>query len=209
MKHEAHAVVMPRTIAARHYVDLPGRGLRNLYVFESPKNDKRLAVFGQVCFWHLMLAEGNPEICRYLLCADLAADVSASDAVDVHYMDETVERWYFSRRGLPKEDQCHYPIIVKTEAQIRAAGLLPQNWRFLCAARTRAYGKYAGKELLVLRGLFENRHTVALSEVLAQPGIDVAIMLAAVAHQLAVGALRTELKKQLFSRRSLISRIEK
>ncbi|SCU75849.1 hypothetical protein CNECB9_2540082 [Cupriavidus necator] len=206
MKHEAHTVVMPRTIAARHYVDLPGRGLRNLYVFESPKNDKRLAVFGQVCFWHLMLAEGNPEIRRYILCSDLASAGSAPDTVDVHFVDETVERWYFSRRGLPKEDQCPYPIIIKTEAQIRAAGLLPQNWRFLCAARTRAHGKYAGKELLVLSGLFEDRHTVALSEVIALPDIDVAIMLAAIAQQLAVGALRTELKKQLFSRRSLLSR---
>ncbi|SPA53923.1 hypothetical protein [Cupriavidus taiwanensis] len=209
MKHEAHTVVMPRTIAARHYVDLPGRGLRNLYVFESPKNDKRLAVFGQVCFWHLMLAEGDPQIRRYILCSDFASAASVSEAVDVHFMDETIERWYFCRRGLPEEDQCPYPVVIKTEAQIRAAGLLPQNWRFLCAARTRAHGKYAGKELLVLRGLFEGRHTVALSEVIAQPGIDFAIMLAAIAQQLAVGTLRTELTKQLFSRRSLLSRIEK
>ncbi|WP_265923354.1 hypothetical protein [Cupriavidus nantongensis] len=201
-------------IQPKRFVESPYRRLSNVYIFESPKNNQRFAAFGIVCFAHLLLAEGRPDIVWYQPSEPpIMKDGSGfRQTVLIKFNDQHCENWYFTHKSQstsPKEEGGNDPVVVlKTEDQIRKAGLLPQNWLLLCAAQNRARGLAYGRELTALFRLLDEYAQIEVQQALEAPNIDPGVMLAVIARQLAKGVLRTELVVSPFSRLSILARVK-
>ncbi len=190
------------------YLDAPGRGLCKVYVFDSPKCGNRLVIYGEVCFWHLIMAEGNPHVLRYILPRFDEGPINIRQYADVHLDGGDIERWHFSERSKKKKFSGELPSILKTAYDIAEARCLPLNWKILCAFQNRARGRFLEKESAVLRALFRERSSIQLDALINQPGADQGSMFAVLARKLALGSLETDLRTRMLSRQSVITQVQ-
>nr|WP_311526874.1 hypothetical protein [uncultured Ralstonia sp.] len=95
--------------------------MRTLYIFDSPRNCKRFEVFGQLCFAHCILAEGDSNIRHYLSSKPPSKPdkVGYQKTILVEFYEGRRERWCIRKIG--KHDQGRdgdVKVIVKTNEEI-------------------------------------------------------------------------------------------
>lgn len=174
----------------------PYRGLRTLYIFDSPRNCKRFEVFGQLCFASCILAEGNSNIRFYLPSKppNAPGEGGYQQTVLVEFYEGHRERWHFRKVGKRDQDrEGDVKIIVKTDEEVRRSGLLLMNWMALCADRNRARGRSTALELGALMRAMDGCTCLTVQQAVRMDGVDPALMLAAIAAQLAEGQLCCDL----------------
>jgi len=135
--------------------------LSNIWVFDSPKNNCRFIVEGDVAFMHFVLMEGDLSISRYdpdpvpvTATIDGETRQTKLDAT-VYFVDGHQEWWEFkrsvdsgsdrtgrARQQLNAQAQAasHAGIIykIKTGLDLQGNEIYFDNWLMLCAAITRA-----------------------------------------------------------------------
>ncbi|MGF6647432.1 hypothetical protein [Paraburkholderia sp. GAS82] len=201
----------------------------NIWVFDSPKINKRFTVLGDVAFMHLVLLEGDTSVLGYdptpapiLSVANGEPYQTTLDAI-VHFESGRDEWWEFkrardagpSRKGRAREQlnaqataASTVGVIyrVLTERDLVGKDILFDNWLHLCAAITRARGCATYREAEVLRERLVLRDQCTLGELMSDSAIDPALMLAVVARLLQAGELNANLEMEYFRRASLLSR---
>ena len=197
----------------------------NLWIFDSPKNSKRLTVSGDVPFMHLVLLEGDSSVVGYDLVDDpfnVNSD-SQTGYVRVRNRDGS-EHWLVIRRnGRKRVSSSDYACVPEElRANAQAAGvevhrrselelvgkdILLDNWLTLCAIMTRArsYPSYIETERFL--AVLARHDSLRVIDVLSTPGVDPAIMLAVVAKALQNGRVQTDLARTLFGMNSQLVRV--
>jgi|GEM_PF-785625 len=206
-----------------------GRHKSNLWIFDSPKNNHRFIIKGDVAFMHFVLLEGNVAVQSYIpepppVYASIDGEVRQTmlDA-EVHMANGVIEWWEFKRsidtgpsrmgRSKPQlsaQAQAASAAGVKyrvlTEEDLRGKEILFDNWLMLCAAITRC--KYHPMEQVaddLLRRLRLQR-TVRYGTLLDDENLDPAYLLATVATALQQGLIEADLEKSLFGLDSILTR---
>lgn len=199
----------------------------NLWIFDSPKNDRRLTVAGDVPFMHLVLLEGDTTVAGYDLVDDpfrISPGVTTNSGyVRVRCRDGTQYWLLVGRRGREAAGKTNAPTMPedlheraaeagvqvhrRSEVELIGKEVLVDNWLILCAimTRSRAYPSY--REMECLLAALARHDTLRVSEVLAIAGIDPAIMLAVIAKALQMGSIETELGRRLFGMHSQLKRV--
>jgi hypothetical protein len=192
----------------------------NVYVFDSPKLNERLVVVGDIPFLYALLAEADIRVSEYSLHGTVD-DGTTSDKVDmvVHYVDKTIEKWYFvndeqlkSRKRSKKKEKAvevldgepsAQGVIQKGIAALRTHKKRLDNILHLCAAFNRVRGCNAAHETELVASLSDGQQ-VTLLDLITKPSVDPAIMLGLVARAVLTGVLDTELDENLFGRMSIL-----
>jgi hypothetical protein len=198
----------------------------NLWIFDSPKNACRLTVSGDVPFMHLILLEGVTTVRGYDLVDD-PFNVSSSNSegyVRLRYYDGREEWLTIGRQSRPRARQSQQltqqdgavaekaaaaGIVLHRRSELELAGkeVLFDNWLTLCAIITRArpYPSYQEQEKFLDQ--LKRHGALRVSDVLATPNVDRAIMLAVIAKSLQTGIVETDLGRHLFGTHSTLSRV--
>lgn len=200
----------------------------NLWIFDSPKNRCRLTVVGDVPFMHLILLEGNPQVCGYQLVGDPfellggPRNVSSPGYIRVVNSDGP-DTWLRIKRSSGREGSsstensdrdrlragataARATYAEYSELELRGREIEFENWLILCACMTRVRGNPDYAELTAFVESLESNAGVSVRTLLAVPGVDQATMLAVIAAALQQGTASTELRRSPFGLDSLIQR---
>lgn len=204
----------------------------NIWVFDSPKNNLRMTIAGDVAFMGVVLLEGDIDVEKYVFQSPLTTTDTAAKTVGrtsnamVYFRNGTSEWREFRRaKDIPADggrkprsrageqaqaaaaERVAYRLV--TEKDLLGTEYRFDNWLLLCAAitRTRAYLKNA--ELVALRNTLKVQDNVLLGNLLELPGIDSSLMLGVIASQLQKGVLECDLDSRLLGIDSIISRRSK
>lgn len=197
----------------------------NLWIFESPKNNRRLTVSGDVPFMHLVLLEGDIAVAGYDLVDDPFKVSSSSDSgyVRVRLHDGNQYWLLIGRQGRKNTGKADRPPIPdqlqekaasagvqvhrRTELELIGKEILVDNWLTLCAIMTRARSCPSYLETQQLLAALSRHESLRVCDVLALANVDPAIMLFVVAKALQSGAVQTELSRRLFGMHSQLKRV--
>jgi hypothetical protein len=197
----------------------------NLWIFDSPKNARRLTVSGDVGFMHLILLEGDISLAGYDLIDDPfkieshdtngyvrlryhggretwitvgRQRVRTANAKNVLEVDDTLQT---------KAAEAGVTLQRRSELELAGKEVFLDNWLTLCAMMTRArlYPSYLESERLLAH--MAARETTIVSDLLAIPGVDRGIMLAVIARGLQNGWLATDLEQRLFGLHTKVKRV--
>jgi len=95
----------------------------------------------------------------------------------------------------------------RSELDLSGKEVLFDNWLTLCAIMTRARSYPAYRETEQLLAVLDRHDELRVSDVLALPEVDPAIMLAVVAKALQIGSVQTELTRHRFGVHSQLKRV--
>ncbi|RYE72860.1 MAG: hypothetical protein EOO81_02260 [Oxalobacteraceae bacterium] len=197
----------------------------NLWILESPKNNRRLTISGDVPFMHLVLLEGDIAVDGYDLIDDPFNVTSTSDSGYVRVrLRDGLQHWLLiGRHGRKKPGKADKPAISetlrekaaatgvevyrRTELELIGQEILLDNWLTLCAIMTRARSCPSYLETQLLLAALDRHESLRVSDVLGLGNADPAIMLAVVAKALQSGIIQTELAKRLFGVHSQLKRV--
>lgn len=220
--HLRHVPVSPAIRNRKKY-------LSNIWIFESPKNNIRIVVEGDVAFMHLVLLEGDIHIARYNANPDPVSAIvdgevrqTKLDAV-VYLHSGHCEWWEFKRatdatahrvgRAKPQltaqaqaASIAGVPYRIKTDADLAGKAVRFDNWLLLCAAMTRVRGMSTHHELKVIDQKLNTHEQILFGSLLSDQTIDAALMLGAVAKMLQIGLLVCDLDNELFGPSSYLQR---
>ena len=208
-----------------------GNHRSNIWFFDSPKNNSRFEIAGDVAFMHFVLLEGDLSVERYDPQPDPVNTVIDGETrqtkLDAHiyYNDGHIEWWEFKRRtdvGAQRTGRSRpqlsaqaqaaaaagVPYRVRTDVDLKGHEILFDNWLTLCAAITRCRSQSLHRETDVIAQRFISHREVRFDTLLTVPGIDPACMLAATALALQGGAIEADLDKSLFGLNSILKRSE-
>jgi hypothetical protein len=214
-----HSTVAPLTAIRKR-----AHKVSNLWIFESPKNSRRLTVSGDVAFLHLVLLEGDPSVEAYDLVDDPFRITSNSPLGYVRLRQaDGGQAWLtFGRqrvRGsevehdrqdnplLAKAKECGATLVHRTDIDLQGHDVLIDNWLTLCAIMTRARSYPCHIETERFLSCFLRNDAPTVATMLAMPGIDRAIMLAVIAKALQSGRYVAQLHRQLFGPHTQIKRV--
>jgi hypothetical protein len=209
--------------SARAAIKKRGRHNSNIWIFHSPKIDRRLVIRGDIAFMHLVLVEGNPQIRSY---HHESPTVHAHDGKEVRqttydmrvlFADGHPERWEFKHsRNLEREKAQlaaqaadaqtageRYRIL--TERDLQGKGLLFDNWLVLCGAMNRCRRYPLTTVIDLVNKLLAINGALSLGDLMAQPGQDSALVMAAVARGLQRGIYSAPLQTELCTSTTKIS----
>jgi hypothetical protein len=202
-----------------------GQKVSNLWIFDSPKNDRRLTVSGDVPFMHLVLLEGEVAVAGYDLVDDPFNVSSTSDSgyVRVRLRDGGQHWLLIGRHGRKKPGKADKPAIAdqlhekaaaagvqvyrRTELELIGREILFDNWLTLCAIMTRARSCPSYLETQLLLAALDRHESLRVCDIVGLGNADPAIMLAVVAKALQSGIIHTELSKRLFGMHSHLKRV--
>ncbi|HYD62090.1 MAG TPA: hypothetical protein VEC35_17125 [Noviherbaspirillum sp.] len=203
--------------------------LSNLWVFDSPKINRRFTVHGDVNFMHLVLLEGDVNVVSYdpapqPVFADIENDKVQTflDAI-VYFRDGHEEWWEFkraadagpTRRGRAKRQlsaqaqaagAAGKKYVIKTERDLEGRSYEFDNWLHLCAMITRARGIAHFKESELLRQRLCAHDYANVGMLLQEPNIDSGLMLSAIASALQQGHAYAELQCELLGTHTTLRR---
>ena len=160
----------------------------NLWFFHSNKLNKLLSLHGDVLFSHVVFAEIDPNILTYhwpeeeTSSSEGHANRTSTD-LRVLFVDGTQEIWHCCRAAgkarLPSHDEDGTPILLKTATDVEARAVRLDNALLLCGALTaaRRYDVMPAHQAIRQRMLSRERST--FGELTSLPGIDPALLQAA------------------------------
>ena len=202
-----------------------GAKVSNLWIFDSPKNNRRLTISGDVPFMHLVLLEGDTSVTGYDLVDDPFNITSDNKTGYVRVRERNAgEHWLVigrsANKGAGKDDYAAVSEALRDKAQaagvevhrrseLELAGkdVLLDNWLTLCAIMTRArsYPSYLETERFL--AALSRHGSLRVCDVLSMPGVDPAIMLAVVAKALQNARVQTDLSRHLFGMHSQLVQV--
>ncbi|TWI69132.1 hypothetical protein IP91_00198 [Pseudoduganella lurida] len=223
--NDGHVGAQPSPITA---IRRRASKVANLWIFESPKNDRRLTIVGDVPFMHLILLEGTPEVLRYQFVGDpfsvMGAEREASlpGYVRVENSDGP-DTWLRIKRSGARPGRASSPdsageilcaaasaagasYAEYTEDDLRGRETEFENWLILCACTNRAKGHPDYTERAAFVEALEASRTASVRSLLTASNVDPAIMLAVIASSLQQGVASTDLQGRLFGLDSEIQR---
>ncbi|MDX2218212.1 MAG: hypothetical protein SF172_04250 [Burkholderiales bacterium] len=203
--------------------------LSNVHIFQSPKNECRLVIKGDIAFMVAILLEGDPNVVRYLVDPPAVQTViegeSRGTQVDFAiWFEDGHEEWWECKRArdarpgrtgraqaqLSAQAQAAqmagivYRVVTDEEVQTKI--YLFDNWLTLCGAITRARGHPCYVEQEALRVAFGQHGRVTLATLLERDGIDQGAMLGLIGKLLQQGTVTCDLDTRLFGLDSIIER---
>lgn len=223
--HHAHI----RCVSIHSDLKSRQRHLSNLWVFDSPKINRRFTVHGDVNFMYLILLEGDADVIAYDPApAPVFTDIDNErvqtliDAI-VYFRDGHEEWWEFkraadagpARQGRAKKQLAAQAqaasaagrkYVVKTERDLEGRSYEFDNWLHLCAMMTRARGIAHFAESEVLRQRLDAHDCALVGTLLQEANIDPGLMLAAIATALQRGQAGAELRSELFGAHTVLRR---
>lgn len=203
--------------------------MANVWIFDSPKNGKRIGVEGDLAFVSMILYEGdfNIEWYRAEPC-EVWKNINNKPIkfvcdVCIHYIDGH-EEWIkfvtndkkdhnsaeqnFTGEACEMPDcvasQDIYRVVRRSDVEKRLIEF--DNWLLLCSALTRARGFSRFAETDVLYKTIIGQGECSIGKLLKTPNIDPAMMLAAIAEGLIKNQFECNITKQLISLETTISR---
>lgn len=220
--HERHIAVTP-AIRQR------GRHPSTIWVFDSPKNNLRFTISGDVAFMHCVLLEGDTTVTSYNpYPAPVQAQVESrtyTTVLDlvVNRADGTTEWWEFKRNkdvspspsGRAKiqlaaqakaASSAGVKYLIKTEKDLRHKELLFDNWLWLCRAMTAARAFSCQQEVQLIHEQLRRHDAFTYGSLLDHPNTDPALIFAATARLLQKGTLVANLEAELFGLNTILHR---
>jgi hypothetical protein len=198
-----------------------GSRVANLWIFESPKNGRRLRIAGDVPFMHIVLLEGDVDVTTYRFVGDpfnldgIKTDSTLPGYVLLTYRDGRQEWGHFTRKSAtagPKMDALRGAAAtagatfrVRTELDLRGQEVHFDNWLTLCAVITRARHISCHQEAKIFSEHVRGGGSCKVGELIGAPDVDPALMLAVVAKALQAGYISTNLTSRLFDFGSVIT----
>lgn len=197
----------------------------NLWIFDSPKNNRRQTVAGDVPFLHLILLEGDTSVAGYDLVDDPFSVMGHSDSGYVRVRGHdggqywlVVKRQGKKRNSKQREATLPCALVEKatlagvklharSELELAGKDVLLDNWMTLCAIMTRARSCASYQETEQFLGVLARHDSIYVKDVLGLRGVDPAIMLAVVAKALQDGMVRADLSRQLFGPHIQLDRV--
>jgi hypothetical protein len=225
----AHAPELERRFPVFSALIERGGHQSNIWIFDSPKINRRFRIQGSVAFVHCVLFEGDTSIKSYepdpppvYASIDGETRQTKLDAY-VNYENGSTEWFEFkwhqdigpartgrSQPQLSAQAQAATAAgvryVVRTDLDFRGKEILFDNWLLLCAAMTRCRKHLLDKELNLLHQRFEMQRMQTLGSLLEHPNVDRAYMLAAIAQFLQKGLLTSDLEHSLIGRESILTR---
>lgn len=206
--------------------------LSNLWFFDSPKINRRFPISGDATFMHIVLLEGDAAVIGYNATPtphQIHVDGELREIrVDVHvfFNDSRVEWWAIKRANndgpsntatvrqqlsaaVQAAESAGAQYRIKTDAELKNQEIRFENWLNLCACINRCRNLSLHAETQVLHDRLNLHQSVVVETLLEAPGVDPALMLAAIAKALQGGAVFTELNRTLFGTNSILSRRER
>lgn len=201
----------------------------NIWFFDSPKNNRRFTITGDVAFMHFVLLEGDLSVESYdpdppPVNASIDGEVRQTK-LDAHVRLKTghIEWWEFKRlqdSGPSREGRSQpqlsaqaqaaaiagVPYRVKTDLDLKHKEIHFDNWLTLCAGISRCRNQPLYREADMLADRFAIQKAIRFGSLLDIPEIDPAHMLAVVALSLQAGTVETNLESALFGRTSILTR---
>ncbi|MCD2516731.1 hypothetical protein LQ564_10470 [Massilia sp. G4R7] len=202
-----------------------GQKVSNLWIFESPKNERRLTVSGDVPFMHLVLLEGDTAVAGYDLVDDPFSISSSGDNGYVRVrLRDGGRYWLLIGRGtrtkpgraekavIPEELEeqaaaAGVQVYRRTEVELIGQEILFDNWLTLCAIMTRARSCPSYLETQLLLAALDRHDSLRVCDVLGLGKADPAVVLAVVAKALQNGIVQTDLSRRLFGMHSQLKRV--
>lgn len=166
-----------------------GSKVSNLWIFQSPKNNRRFTVATDVAFMHLILLEGDTSVVGYEVVGDpFLLSPGASDPNNAGYVRvrraASGDLWLLLRRA-HKGDRAGAKVRnhlelgerakaagasleVRTELDLIGKEVLVDNWLTLCALITRAHAWPSHHEPSILSSYLSLHGSVRVSTLLAE-----------------------------------------
>lgn len=232
MTAHAETLPSPREIARRIPV-FPALKQRrnhksNIWFFDSPKNNRRFVITGDVAFMHFVLLEGDTTVERYdpspePVYASIDGEVRKTELdAHIYFKDGSVQWCEFKRHGdagpsrkgrsrpqLSAQAQAAaaagVPYCVRSDLDLQGKEILFDNWLTLCASLTRCRNQPLYKENDIFAQRLRLHREIRFGTLLEVPGIDPAYMLAVTASSLQRGIVETDLERSLFGLDSLLA----
>lgn len=226
-----HADDLTRRIPVFPALKQRRRHQSNIWFFDSPKNNRRFTITGDVAFMHFVLLEGDLSVESYdpdppPVFASIDGEVRQTK-LDAHVRLKNghIEWWEFKRlqnSGASREAHCRLQLSaqaqaaatagvsyqVKTDLDLKHKEILFDNWLTLCAGISRCRNQPLYREADMFSARFAIQKTISFGSLLDIPEIDPAHMLAIVAVSLQAGTVETNLESALFGRESILTRSE-
>lgn len=221
-KPDSESQVSGQTVIDR--INRRGRTQSNLWIFESPKNSKRLSINGDLNFMLCVLLEGDTSVAGYKVAPGpyhIAIDgVSTSVVPDLEIERQTgpIEWWEVKRSQAKKHKNGAPPSTLARASEITGSlycdrndkhvagkAIAFDNWLLLCAAMTRARHFATHREASVLRRHLSDTGKVSVRELLADSTIDRALMIATVARFLQAGRATADLDNMFFTEDTILT----
>lgn len=205
-----------------------GRHKSNIWIFDSPKNNRRFIIKGDVAFIYSVLLEGDITVQSYVpepppVLASIDGEVRQTQLdAEIHLTNGAIEWWEFKRlrdtgpgrtgRSKPQlSAQAQAASVagvkyrVQSEEGLRGKEILFDNWLMLCAAITRCkYQTMPREEEAFLRQM--NLHgAVRFGTLLNEGGLDPAYVTATVATLLQRGVIEADLEKSFFGLETVLA----
>jgi hypothetical protein len=196
----------------------------NLWIFDSPKNNRRVTVSGDVAFLHLILLEGDADVVGYDFIDDPFKITSNSSKgyVRLRHLDRK-DTWLTLGRHRPRDSagasagqdedsleskakEAGVTLIHRTELELSDRATLIDNWITLCAIMTRARSYPSHIERDRFLSCMTKHGSPRVVDLLAEPGIDPAMMLAVIAKALQSGRYVADLDRATFGLHTHIRR---
>jgi hypothetical protein len=201
----------------------------NIWFFDSPKNNRRFTITGDVAFMHFVLLEGDVSVESYdpapePVRASIDGEVRETE-LDAHvrFKGGQIEWWEFKRRedSGPSKERRSRPELsaqaqaaaaagvryqVRTDLDLQHKEVLFDNWLTLCAGITRCRNQPIYREADLFTARLALQKSISFGSLMDIPGIDHAHMLAVVAVALQNGTVQADLEKSLFGRESTLTR---
>jgi len=201
-----------------------GRTQSNLWIFDSPKNVKRLTIAGDLNFMVCVLLESDISVAAYKVKPGPYPTViddehtSIVPDLEVEYQHGKREWWEIRRSQTQhgKRESSVSPIaraaetagigyLQRTENDMVDKAVAFDNWLLLCAAMTRARHFPMHHESGVLHNLFEESRTATVGQLLRVATVDRGLMVATIARFLQAGRLSAELETTLFCEETVLT----
>jgi hypothetical protein len=197
------------------------------WIFDSPKNNARISIEGDLPFMFAVLLEANTSIERYEFRTVTAiGKASKTMIVDKPVLKIVstagVEQWktfsqdnYTGKRNsvfLHDEIYCyeernsavevHHGVI--TPKEIKNKETLFENWLQLCAAINRCRGQSTVSASRIFTDCITNHPITTVENILSSSSADRAVMLAVLARCLQAGIVTANLETRLFGLKTKI-----
>lgn len=219
-----------RAIAIMAAIRKRGQHASNIWIFDSPKNNQRFIIVGDMAFIGVVCFEGDPDVDHYTLEPEPVHAVIDGETyqtqLDAHvtHVDGHVEWVEFKRepdtgpqrsgRAKPQlsaQAQAAATAGVKyrvvSERDFRDRLVFFDNWCVLCAAITRARGQPSFVEAKRLQERMAGATSEArVGDLVSEPDCDPAVMLAVIATCLQKGVFETDLHTRFFTHDSILRR---
>ncbi|WP_157056750.1 hypothetical protein [Herbaspirillum autotrophicum] len=174
----------------------------NVWFFDSPKNKKRLNIFGDLPFVIAVLLEGECSVVGYEI--DSPPNPFGVVEMKIHYRDKGSEVWDLKRSDKKLKKRPEVDRLI-TEHDFLNREILFDNWLILCAAINRCRRCYLGREA---KFIVESTSStiIRFGELLDTTDFEPSYMFAAVAMSLQAGVISADLNTELFGTNTILRR---